>query len=456
MDGRTKRRGRPRKEFDGDEAAQKRRERLRRAQHNFRIRKQADARADNTEQRITNLECIIEKMSLEHAKVMEILLGSQAVCRDASVIPHLQRSLQSFRDLARNANGEEERNTSVPPDSEIYLSKKATIRIALPALAIVRPRFNRTRFDTGWNVTSFLARADDAALAMLQRMSQLQTDPISQTALCSTNWVSLGTRPIGSGREPFTRLHLLHKLLGNAYQVVLERGSPWFEIMQRTFNSNSHVSSSGDLSFVIRWRLGTGTGDAVNLEFLTSKLDTSWDLASHLVMQHVDSTPDLGEWELDASQSKFCYEDYVSAFQVDDYLRCLGASNFTPYTFSIPQSLLPLGSIHEQTCTPSFDPIEVARTAGAKAGGGLALFSMMNFDSFFPNVRSYAPPPSDLNTSSMSFHAPNITPSQPNGNYTINIEKFLTELGYGTVCLGRGPALIRASILPAIIAGVVA
>ncbi|KAF2787995.1 hypothetical protein K505DRAFT_421417 [Melanomma pulvis-pyrius CBS 109.77] len=461
MDPKPRRRGRPRKPFDGDVSAEKRRERVRRAQNAFHSRKEADA--ISTGQRIKALGDIIERMSQEHNSLTDTLLESRAIRLDPSVVPRLQQSLQSFRDMARiaikhEATGDD--SASENPEVQGHILDNHG-RANLQAIEFP---FTQEGADLSSGIQA-TTRADDSALFILQKISQAKSSPLHHPTFFGDHWMTYGpwsvlprVAPPNAASWSMARqacpfgLEVLRSVLNVAYYSLVDQygNARALNNVARSFFRFAFLDfTPEELSFIIRWYLGPGNDELPCLGFATTVYDASYE---------VEGKPTIQSLPLARSYNKGGYyapyptyeEDYISLFDLDNFLRGLGVFEINSQTFSM-LTTLPNPILQPSTSNVSNVSASSIFNSSATPQRPQNLF---NFDHLFHQSASTI-----SNFPSSASISPQISPEPPNVAprkvFVISIAKFIQELSSITLCLCHGPAIIRRLVQPAVLASVI-
>ncbi|ORY15412.1 hypothetical protein BCR34DRAFT_585063 [Clohesyomyces aquaticus] len=426
MENQGKRRGRPLKEFDGNMVAERRRQRVRRAQNTFRTRQQIQVAS--AEQRIRALGDIVEKMSLEHSRLTERLLKCDTVTKSREAVSQLRQSLNTFRDLAQVATWNEEayHDTNTFQVTQPDFDQGPTIGIGVvdpdvssldPAWPVLHQRY----FGESW--LSYGPWTIAPRVAPPSVMSQLHTQEV---------------RDFG--------LDVLRSSLQIAYAALLNHSVEFpFDVAQSMFRYALKDFTKEELSFIIRWYLGPGVSELACLGFATSSFDPSYEVAGKPTIQslpHQSNSVKTGSYT--PYFPEFA-EEYVSAFEMSRYLQTLGAFDFDIQTISMTTGHPDLHTTldcrqprrgNNHGCPSKLQGAQIEPTR---------FYTMFNFNSFFGDVSSTTAVPTPLGGSQ----------SDRRHVITVSTPKFLQELALVSVCLGHGPAFSRRAIPTALMASVI-
>jgi hypothetical protein len=398
-------------------------------------------------------------MSLEHNNLTDALLKSDVVRKDLSVVPRLHRSLKYFRDMARlaltheGADEESVNESSVPLDSAENL-------VLDNAAAVLQSTHRRPNASPS-SAFAVVTRADESALVLLQDISQAESSPLHYPAYFAENWVSYGPWSVPPRVAPPSvaslsmahqacpfGLKILQNLLNIAYYSLIGQHGYTYEVAQSIFRFAFLDFTPHELSFIIRWYLGPGKGELPCLGFATSVFDASYEVEGKPTIQSLPLARNANKGGYYTPFTPAFEEDYVSVFELDNYLRDLGVFEVNQHTFlmltmlpnpmlSIPPIVTGSSNSMPQTSKPQGPP------------------SMFDFDNFFGQRNASLSLDSFPSGNLVSDSASDIIEIGRPQVFTVSIEKFLRELSSITVCLGHGPALMRRLVQPAVMAAVI-
>jgi hypothetical protein len=389
-------------------------------------------------------------MSIEHSNFTDKLLRSHAIRKDPSVLPHLQQSLQAFRNLARVAINHESMNGE---SSKKSLDSSANISDLAPT---TEPPYTQDETTSFFNLAT-VTQADDTALILLQNLSEAESSPLHHPLYFGTHWTSYGPWTVAprvvspritsatSAHEAYPfGLETLFGLLNIGYNSLANQYGYSFSVAQSFFRFAFSDFTSQELSFIIRWYLGLGKDELPCLGFATLDFDDSYEVPGKPTIQSLPGARITNKGGYYPPYPSF-EVDYLSFFEMDSFLRSLGVFEFNARTFSMLTDLP----------NPMRDASAFDVSQQVKGDVTPQKFqSAFNFDSFFnrsPSMASDALPSAETRAEHTSH---DLRTSQQKV-FIVSIPKFFEELSTITVCLRHGPAIIRSFVQPAVLASVI-
>jgi hypothetical protein len=398
-------------------------------------------------------------MSIEHSNLTDKLLGSHAIRKDPLVLPHLQQSLQAFRELARGAINHESTNGDAcneSLESSVDTSDFAPSEHASTTITTIDPLDTQDQKPSLFNLAK-VTQADDTALILLQNLSEAESSPLHHPLYFGTHWTSYGPWTVAprvvsprvtsatSARAAYPfGLETLFGLLNIGYNSLANQYGYSFSIAQSFFRFAFTDFTSQELSFIIRWYLSLGKDELPCLGFATLDFDESYEVPGKPTIQSLPNARITNKGGYYPPYPSF-EVDYLSFFEMDSFLRSLGVFEFNTGTFSMLTTLP----------NPLLDAL--ASDVPQEAKGRVTppkWQNAFNFDSFFnqsPSIASDALPFAGI----PAEHTSNDLRTLRQRVFIVSIPKFFEELSTITVCLRHGPAIIRSFVQPAVLASVI-
>ncbi|PVI06244.1 hypothetical protein DM02DRAFT_724311 [Periconia macrospinosa] len=442
--------GRPRKEDGKDE---KKRDRMRRSQQAFRIRRQA---AENArDERLLALETTMDKMTSLFVDFADVVLQSQRLQSDPSVLHKLQTTLATFTSLARSAaDGSAVHDGATPGDDDLSITSPES-NIAQPA-----------------TTANILLNNTPTSLSNVSVFGNGWTDQVPKPFL---QHVNLHHRPTPVNHQISVRL--LQRTLNYAYDA-LSGGLP-SEVALRIFGLTRARRDKQELFFNLRWFLGPGyhemyrLGDAFLMNAPTTKMWTPHSATlwtdSHPYRTVPRSNNASGESENAGGNEK----TFMNAFDVERYFQQMGARYLDLDTMELPSHnfaqqdeeqvsngimLAEESSSSKQTTTRphAADRRDDPKNPDTESNSWFLNTAQRDFDSsldesgFEESTSLGSEFRSKSNNVSVLSSAVGSSSSRPVGRRRVRISSLLDQLAYISVCLENGPGYARAQIEQAI------
>ncbi|KAH8893910.1 hypothetical protein GQ53DRAFT_745334 [Thozetella sp. PMI_491] len=395
-----------------DESLRARRERNRQAQHDFRRRRQAAEEAQR--RRVHHLENTIEELSNVLIGLCDVMLGTEAIKEQPSLMARLQRSVSQVLKLTASISDTNETDTTQEPEDgdkrrcdernkEIHPQKPPKRKAMDPSRA-QQPPYQRPSFEVSEDTASsptLDVDTDDSNIVMETGLTTIAPLVEQTWALTHTNGLDTDSFPV----------RLVETTLSQACLLLSGDVSAPEEEMERAFGSTLRLRTRPQLIAYWQWMLGPGRND------MYQAMGINWTPSSaRSVKSYFDSfLPPLdhaGHESSDKNSPSNHLSDqtgqpeFLTALGVQEQLQSLGVKLLSPNTMEL--SIRGPGSLESDTESSS-------SSSGA-----------------FPMAQS-------LN-------------SMPPATLTVRFDTFLlaSNLGYMARCLEKGPVYPRHGIAGAV------
>ncbi|KAF1980562.1 hypothetical protein K402DRAFT_426124 [Aulographum hederae CBS 113979] len=458
-----KRPGRPLKE-DGLDS--KKRARLRRAQHAFRMRKQTAQEAQA--RRVEVLEGAIQQMNSVFIGFADSVLLSEGLYSDQATLRKLLDATKRFTDLAREAEVDTVENPPFPAiDQDSTVTLGAIESGEPPAIPSPPPPT-----DVSTWLQSKLSPPEHGNVQASQ--SIVQTGPFTDDVLLQSSvsdlafaagdipdvfsvpnlfgngWVDRPPTPYTDYRGPSFTSHsnlqlgvkLLRHTISFAYDALRGALSP--EIAERIFRLAMLNLSKQELLYNLRWFLGPGHSEIYRLGHLSAALNPTRSIPGL----------DHSELGLEIHTSRISGEDpYVDAFGVEEYLLRKGARlvDLDTLEMSLDDASGPSiqddfgqGATQAEDDSHSYDPTQNPASQPSSdsfVSPNFGLLSVFGSNAMLED--------SQTTQSAPITKAPRRRATQPSAR-RFNLSLLLQNVAYTSVCLETGPGFHRASLDSAI------
>ncbi|UPK93489.1 hypothetical protein LCI18_004424 [Fusarium solani-melongenae] len=283
-----------------------RRERNRKAQHDYRRRRQAEGQA--TLRRIQHLEKTIEDLSNVLIDLCDKILRTEEIARHPGLMAQLQNSTMQALDLARSTSSWSETVVAqVPPtrgdwgEGHDGKSNKDESPDKRPRREILGPDSSLTGEGLAGDLDERETSSSNLTVALVEQA-----------------W------PHACGLPPdidFFPLLLVRVTLSQAYRILSGETPVHAEKMEKTFGSMLRLCTRQQLVNGMRWILNPGRSN------LYQAIGINWDYAT--------AEQDNGQHMMHPGYSSGVTPEFITAFGVHNYLHGLGAKAVDPDTIEL-------------------------------------------------------------------------------------------------------------------------
>ncbi|KAK6541399.1 hypothetical protein TWF694_007211 [Orbilia ellipsospora] len=470
------RKGRPRKEGTEVEKANARREQVRRAQREFRLRQQAERETET--KYLTILEEVVEGMSVIFTEVIDAGLHSKICHQDPTLLNLLHTSMQRFIVLADRAACFKAKDFSAeiePGEFEIdedspQLLDSSDLTVPDSAGTVMPDFYSQPPANppsSGGIVRHTREPKEHVASA-----SNLEKS-FSHGSIFGNGWLDqapknisfIGPQQFGFNYENHKiAITLLHTTLSTAYDALLnkdERNDPT-PLGKSMFQYALLYYSKQELLYTLRWFLGPGSSQIYRLRFINNTPKPVTCSASDIISRFF--TPVVDSNDIHTPQQKT--PTFLDAFGIELYLKRRGAKFLDSHKMEIPSveefpPLLAVKSSHTISA-PAIKSLdgsiglpnsnEVARITYQQdyfAMPPTNLIDFLSLNVFTGGKQATNDTPSTDSFRSLSTKESGVAKAKP---LIIHISKLLENLTLVSNCLLAGPGYQWESIEMAILA----
>ena len=322
-----------------------RRLQLRKAQTNFRARKQEAQKAQN--ERLTNIEATIDEMVPEFLEFSSYIINSEACKRDGGVLQMLAAITRRVLALSRVTHND---------SPHISMGMSTVVNIINQGPEIAEMADNQLSV-TSWpqDLPASLYLLPDPSPTSSQTQSQWPVDhmgadsrdypPTMPRNYLGNGWLGrlpnlitepkIGTKEIPKFDQHSFAFRLLHQTLQAAYWSLNSNTEAYSAISNRMFRFSLLHHSKEDLLFNLRWFLGPGLDQSGLL--MNGSLGMNNELAGNSsILSPSDDFVASNGYELNTERfPSDILGNYLSISEIDEYFQQMGARSIDFDTIEI-------------------------------------------------------------------------------------------------------------------------